>query len=227
MKGYGGQSRRTLFERFDRPALQPLPARSLRLRRVEQGARQHRLPRRGRAALLLGAAPARFTATSRSASPRRRSRSSTAAQRVWLHLRSHQRGGTRRSPSTCRRRTGRIWSGRPSRLIRWAGTIGPATPRRSPGDPREPAASRARLSLLPGHPAAGEAARARAARGRLRPGARRRRALLRHVDSILKHGLDRLPLDDEPAPPPRAARRTRTSAAPAYYQASLAGGRPC
>jgi len=25
MKGYGGASRRTLFERFDRPAMQPLP----------------------------------------------------------------------------------------------------------------------------------------------------------------------------------------------------------
>ena len=26
MKGYGGLSRRDLFERFDRPALRPLPA---------------------------------------------------------------------------------------------------------------------------------------------------------------------------------------------------------
>jgi hypothetical protein len=47
----------------------------------------------------------------------------------------------------------------------------------------------------------------------------------KHVDSILKHGLDRLPLDaPTPAPPPRSHDNIRGAA---YYQASLPEDAPC
>ena len=49
----------------------------------------------------------------------------------------------------------------------------------------------------------------------------------RHVDSILKHGLDRLPLDGEPAPPsPRLVHANVRG--PAYYEPPDAeGDHPC
>ena len=53
-----------------------------------------------------------------------------------------------------------------------------------------------------------------AAECRLRPRARAGARSYRHVDVILKHGLDRLPLDGAPAPPGRAGPCTTTSAAP-------------
>src|SRR5207245_2656526 len=100
MKGYGGASRRTLFERFDQPALQPL-----------------------------------------------------LRDRLGRHHRPTYRGA-------------------------------------SPSPARKPAASRARLSLVPGHPPVGEAARPRAARRRLRPGGRRRRAVVspRRIDPQTRPG---------------------------------------
>ena len=48
----------------------------------------------------------------------------------------------------------------------------------------------------------------------------------RHVESILKHGLDRLPLDDEPAPIARPVHANVRG--PAYYEPSdPEGDRPC
>ena len=53
-----GASRRALFEEIERPALKSLAGRALRLRRMEGMQGRARLPRRGREALLLGAAHA-------------------------------------------------------------------------------------------------------------------------------------------------------------------------
>ena len=50
-------SRRELFEKLERAVLKPLPASRFSYARVEEGARQHRLPRRRRRPLLLGAVP--------------------------------------------------------------------------------------------------------------------------------------------------------------------------
>ena len=61
---------RGVFEKLDRPALQPLPATPLRVRRVEDGPRGHRLPRRARAALLQRALPAGARSSSRCAARR-------------------------------------------------------------------------------------------------------------------------------------------------------------
>jgi transposase len=49
----------------------------------------------------------------------------------------------------------------------------------------------------------------------------------RHVDSILKHGLDRLPLDAAPPPPPARPLHANVRG-PAYYEPLDAkGDRPC
>ena len=53
-----GASRRALFDELERPALKTAAGRALRLRRMEAMQGRPRLPRRSRAALLLGAARA-------------------------------------------------------------------------------------------------------------------------------------------------------------------------
>jgi hypothetical protein len=109
--------------------------------------------------------------------------------RVWLHVRSYVPGRhtTIADHMPKAHRAHLEWS--PSRLIDWGATIGRHRSAR-PGPAREPAPSRARLSLLPGHSATGEAARPRAARCRLRPRARRRRAVVssRRVDPQTRPG---------------------------------------
>jgi transposase len=104
MKGYGGRSRRALFDEFDRPALQPLPAERfvhadwLRARvnidyHVEVDRHYYSVPH------------PLVHESSTSASRPRRSRSSSTARASGSMPAAPTRAGTPRSPRTCRRRT--------------------------------------------------------------------------------------------------------------------------
>jgi transposase len=144
---------------------------------------------------------------------------------VWLHLRSSQHGGYTTIPEHMPKahRAHLEWT--PTRLNRWAETIGPAAgalataileSRPHPEQGYRSCLGLMRLAKRHG-PERLNAACARA----LTAGARS----YKHVDSILKHGLDRLPVDAAaPAPAPRTHDNVRGAA---YYQASLIEEAPC
>jgi len=203
MKSYGGLSRRDLFERLDQPALKALPEERfaycewLHARvnidyHVEVDHHYYSVPHSS--SLVHQELDVRLTATTVEILHHN--------NRVWLHRRSYQPGRHTTIPEhmPAAHRAHLEWS--PSRLIHWGGTIGPQTE----------ALVKAILESRP-HPEQGyrsclgilrlakrygderlEAAAARA----VSVGARS----YRHVDSILKHGLDRLPLEDEVSPSP-------------------------
>jgi transposase len=224
MKGYGGQSRRTLFERFDRPALQPLPvdryvyadwskARVNIDYHVDVDHHLYSVPHpliHAQVEICLTAATVEIFHRGR---------------RVWLHVRSAQPGGYTTIPEHMPKahRAHLEWT--PTRLIRWAETIGPAVgalataileSRPHPEQGYRSCLGLMRLAKRHG-PERLNAACARA----LAAGARS----YKHVDSILKHGLDRLPADSPaPAPTPRSHDNVRGAA---YYQASLIEDAPC
>ena len=138
--------------------------------------------------------------------------------RVWLHVRSYQVGRHTTIPEHMPKahRAHLEWS--PSRLIGWGATIGRHTEalvqallesRPHPEQGYRSCLGILRLAKRHG-PERLDAACARA----LAAGARS----YRHVESILKHGLDRLPLDVEPAPPPRARPVHANVRGPAYYE---------
>ena len=137
-------------------------------------------------------------------------------QRVAAHVRSHVRGGFTTDPAHMPKAhlAHREWS--PSRIIAWARTVGPQTAalveavlasRPHPEQGYRSCLGILRLAKRDG-PARVEAACARA----LAVGARS----YRHVDAILKHGLDRVPLPDAAAPArPLVHDQLR---GPAYYE---------
>jgi transposase len=196
MRHYGGASRRDLFVRLDRPALRPLPAEPYEYAEwtqarvnidyhiaVEQHA--YSVPH----ALVHEVVEARLTATTVEVFHR--------GQRVTSHRRSTQRGGftTLAAHMPKSHQAHAEWS--PSRLTRWAATIGPQTAalvtailaaRRHPEQGYRSCLGILRLAKRYDAPRL-EAACARA----LTAGARS----YRHVDAILKRGLDRT----TPAPP--------------------------
>jgi transposase len=146
--------------------------------------------------------------------------------RVWLHVRSYVPGRHTTIPDHMPKahRAHLEWS--PSRLIGWGATIGRHTEalvqallesRPHPEQGYRSCLGILRLAKQHG-PERLDAACARA----LAAGARS----YRHVDSILKHGLDRLPLDDAPAPITRPVHANVRG--PAYYEPSdPEGDRPC
>ena len=214
MKSYGGLSRRDLFERYDRPALQPLPAEPLCLRRLAPGPRQHRLPRRGRPPLLLGAVRA---------DPRGARRAARGADRRDLSAR-HARVAAcpelpARAPHDRAGAHAEGASGAPGMDALAPVPLGRDHRARhrgaDPAHPREPPASRAGLPLLPRPAAPDEALRPGAPRGRLRPGAGRRRhariAMSRPSSSTASIASPRRAAPDAGAP---ARSRMTTSAAP-------------
>jgi transposase len=139
-------------------------------------------------------------------------------QRVAAHLRSHARGQHTTDPAHMPKahRAHREWS--PSRLIAWARTIGPQTAalveailasRPHPEQGYRSCLGILRLARREGAPRL-EAACARA----VAVGARS----YRHVDAILKHGLDRCPLPGTaPAPTARPLVHDQLRG-PEYYQ---------
>jgi transposase len=193
MKTYGGASRRDLFERYDRLALQPLPADRfvhadwLRARvnidyHIDVDRHYYSVPH----ALIHAVLDVRLSATTVEIFQR--------GTRVWLHARSHVPGRHTTVPEHMPKahRAHLEWS--PSRLLRWGATIGAATEAlvqqilESRPHPEQGYRSCLGLLRLAKHygperlNAACDRARAAGARS------------YRHVDAILKHGLDRQPL---------------------------------
>jgi transposase len=219
MKGYGGVSRRDLFERFDRPSLRPLPAerfvytewRQVRVNidyHVEVERHLYSVPYR----LIHQTLDVRVSASTVEVFQR--------GTRVWVHRRSHHAGGFTTIPEHMphAHRAHLEWS--PSRLIRWGATVGPHTTalveQILASRPHPEQGYRSCLGLLRLAKQYGtervEAASARA----VLVGARS----YRHVEAMLKHGLDRVPLDTEDSTPaPRPAHANVRG--PAYYQQEL------
>lgn len=195
-----GASRRELFERLDHPALKPLPAepfaysewRKARLNIDYHAEVEHHFYSAPHA-LVHEEIEARLTAITVELFHK--------GERVASHLRSYQRGRhttiDEHMPKAHREHA--EWS--PSRIINWAGTIGPSTKalaeailaeRRHPEQGYRSCLGILRLSKRYGKERL-EAACARAFAVRARS--------YRHVESILKNNLDRIPA---PAKPPAA-----------------------
>jgi transposase len=218
MKGYGGASRRDLFTRFDQPALRPLPAerfvytewRAARVNidyHVDVEHHLYSVPHR----LIHQTVDLRLSATTLEVFQR--------GTRIWVHRRNHHPGYTtvpEHMPHA--HRSHMEWS--PSRLIRWGATVGPHTAalveqilasRPHPEQGYRSCLGLLRLTKQYG-PERVEAASARA----VAVGARS----YRHVETMLKHGLDRVPLEaDDPPPSPRRVHDNVRG--PAYYQQEL------
>jgi transposase len=203
MRSYGGQSRRTLFERFDRPAIRPLPTtryehadwRQARVNidyHLDVAHHLYSVPHQWRGELL----DVRVTATMIDIYRR--------GVRVCVHRRSVAVGGfTTIAEHMPKAHQAHLeWS--PTRLINWGATVGPQTAalvsailesRRHPEQGYRSCLGLLRLSKRYSADRL-EAACARA----LRAGARSYRS----VDNILKHGLDRtaVPADTASLPLP-------------------------
>src|SRR6516164_6389399 len=194
MKGYGGLSRRDLFERFDRPALRPLPAEryvytewcQARVNidyHIDVAHHYYSVPHR----LVHQLLDIRVSATTVEVFQ--------GGTRLWVHRRNHHVGGftTIREHMPHAHRAHLEWS--PSRLIRWGATVGPQTAalveQILASRPHPEQGYRSCLGLLRLTKQYG-AARVEAASARaVAVGARS----YRHVAAMLKHGLDRVPLD--------------------------------
>jgi transposase len=216
MKEYGA-SRRQLFERLDRPALQPLPAqpftyaewKSVTLNidyHIEIDHHYYSAPYTLRGEAL----EARFTGTTVEVFHR--------SHRVASHARSLQQHGfttvAEHMPPSHREHL--EWN--PSRFIRWAATIGPRSEalitgilesRQHPEQGYRSCRGILRLAQRYGSERMENAA-ARA----LAVGARS----YRRVESILRNGLDRVPLDDVEPPATRLPRDHENIRGPGYYQ---------
>jgi len=191
MRRYGA-SRRELFERLDRPALRPLPTepfiyaewKKVRLNidyHAEADHHYYSAPH----PLVHEELEARLTATTLELFHH--------GERVASHLRSYKRGGYTTLPEHMPKAHQKHLKWSPSRIIHWAGTIGPKTrelaaailaERRHPEQGYRSCLGLLRLGGRFG-PERLEAASARAVLVRARS--------YRHVESILKNGLDRLP----------------------------------
>ena len=202
MRHYGGASRADLFARLDQPALHPLPpvpfeyaewkhARVNLDYHIAVDHHAYSVPH----ALVHEAVEVRLTATALEVFH--------AGHRVAAHRRSGQRGGFTTDPAHMPKAHQAHHEWRPSRFIAWAGTIGPQT-----------AALVAAILADRPHPEQGyrsclgilrlakryDAGRLEAACARaLTAGARS----YRHVDAILRRGLDRA--TDTPAATPALA----------------------
>ena len=191
MKRYGA-SRRELFERLDRPALRALAAEPFRYGEwrhamvsidyhVEVEHHLYSVPH----ALVHEKVDARVTSTTVEIFHRN--------TRVASHAKSSQRGRHTTCPEHMPKAHQKHSEWTPSRMVRWGSTIGPSTAmlvdailreRRHPEQGYRSCLGILRLSKAYGE-ARLEAAGARAVAVRARS--------YKHVASILKHGLDRLP----------------------------------
>ena len=216
MKGYGGLSRGDLVERYDRPALQPVPAEPfvygdwLRARvnidyHVEVDHHYYSVPY----ALIHAALDIRLTAQTVEIFQ--------GGARVWLHARSHQHGRHTTVPAHMPKAHQAHLEWTPSRLRRWGASIGPATEalilQILEHRPHPEQGYRSCLGLLRLTKQYGPARLERACDRARVAGAKS----YRHVGTILKHGLDRTPRAPEPTPA-RLPLMHDNVRGPAYYQ---------
>jgi transposase len=191
MRVYGA-SRRELFDRIDRPALKPLPAepfaysewKTARLNidyHAEIDHHYYSAPH----ALVHEQLDARLTAVTVELFHR--------GERVASHVRSYKRGGHTTVAEHMPKAHQKHMEWTPSRILHWAGSVGPKTrelaqailaERRHPEQGYRSCLGILRLGKRYGNERL-EAACARALSVRARS--------YRHVESILKNGLDRLP----------------------------------
>jgi len=200
MKAYGA-SRRELFEQLDRPALQPLPPERYvhgewKLvgvnidYHVEVDRHYYSVPHQ----LVGSKLEARATATTVEVFHKGR--------RVAAHRRSDARGRHTTTPEHMPKshRAHLKWS--PSRLIRWGEKVGPKTAALVAAilesRPHPEQGYRSCLGILRLAKRYGEERLELACARGLAVNARS----YRHVESILKNGLDRLPMPTEPSDPP-------------------------
>jgi transposase len=191
-------SRRELFERLDRPALRPLPAEPFvygewaRARvnldyHVECHGHYYSVPY----SLVHEAVEVRVTAATVEIFHR--------GQRVSAHGRAATRGRHTTLPAHMPKAHQRHLEWTPSRITDWAGTVGPQTAALAAAiladRPHPEQGYRSCLGLLRLGKRHGDTRLEAACMRALAVGARS----YRHVDAILKHGLDRVPLV-EPAP---------------------------
>ena len=211
-------SRASLFEELDRPALRPLPATPYEYatwKKAKVNIDYHveverhcysvpyalvgervRRPRHGRDRRGLPPRPAGGEPSPRGRARRR----------------------TRPTPRTCPSPTAGTPSGRPCGSSRWAEQTGPATAALVAAIMASPAPPRAGLPQLPRDHAPRAPLRPRAPRGRLRPGARGRRALVpqRRVDPALRpRPASPCPAPRRPSPPSRDHANVRGAG---YYE---------
>jgi transposase len=186
-------NRRDLFERLDQPALRPLPAdafvygewKTARVNvdyHIELHGHYYSVPY----TLVHEAVDVRASVSTVEIFHR--------GQRVAAHRRADVRGRHTTDAAHMPKAHQRHLEWTPSRIMGWAQTIGPADGSARRSDSRRAAPPRAGLSLLSRHPALGQRygpARLEAACARAGTVAARS---YRHVDSILKHGLDQVPL---------------------------------
>ena len=217
MKTYGGLSRRDLFLRFDQGALHALPAerfvytewRQARVNidyHIDVERHLYSVPHR----LIQQVVDVRLSATTVEVFQR--------GTRIWVHPRQHHPGFTTVPEHMPHAHRAHLeWS--PSRLIRWGATVGPQTAtlieQILASRPHPEQGYRSCLGLLRLTKQYGPE-RVEAASGRaVAVGARS----YRHVETMLKHGLDRLPLD---AADTSSSRPGHTNVrGPGYYQQEL------
>lgn len=216
MKGYGGLCRRDLFTRFDQPALRPLPperfvytewceARVNIDYHIDVAHHLYSVPHR----LIHQTVEVRLSATTVEVFHR--------GLRIWVHRRSFHSGFTTVPAHMPHAHRAHLeWS--PSRLIRWGATVGPHTAalveQILASRPHPEQGYRSCLGLLRLTKQYGPD-RVEAASGRaVTIGARS----YRHVEAMLKHGLDRIPLEDAAASPRLTHANLR---GPIYYQQEL------
>ena len=217
MKGYGGLSRRDLFTRFDQPALRPLPTerfvytewRQARVNidyHIEIAPHFYSVPHR----LIHELVDVRVSAATIEVFQR--------GTRIWIHRRSHHPGFTTVPEHMPHAHRAHLeWS--PSRLIRWGATVGPHTAalveQILASRPHPEQGYRSCLGLLRLTKQYGPDRVEAASRRAVAVGARS----YRHVEAMLKHGLDRLALDTDPPSPPTPVHPNVRG--PAYYEQEL------
>jgi DNA replication protein DnaC len=218
-------SRRELFERLDRPALRPLPTEAFIVGEwhydarvnidyhVELHGHYYSVPHPLRHELV----DARLTVTTVELFHR--------GQRVATHVRSHLRGRHTTDPAHMPKAHQRHLEWTPSRFITWAATIGSQTAALVEAiladRPHPEQGYRSCLGILRLAKRAGDTRLEAACARAVAVGARS----YRHVDSILKHGLDRLPGPGAPLPLPLLPAHTQIRGRE-YYQDPDRGAPP-
>ena len=195
MKTYGDRSRRELYEQLDRPALKPLPSRRFEYAdwlkakvnidyHIDVKRHYYSVPH----AMIHQEVEVRLTGTTVEVFHNN--------SHVWSHKRSYKQGRHTTVPEHMPKAHQAHLQWSPSRLIHWGGTIGPQTQklveRILESRPHPEQGYRSCLGIMRLSKRYGSQRLEAAATRAVSVGAN----AFRHVDAILKNGLDRLPLEE-------------------------------